>query len=101
MENEKVNKICQQLDLIKKLNFPKKDGSQIGSVKKIWQKIIKDSLQSPEKNVIEICQLIKKGQLKNIKNFHLSIYRLLQTEQLTKEGVEQIIKTIKDYYQIN
>lgn len=101
MQNEKASKICSQLELIKKLDFTKKNDSKLHPIKKIHKQILKDILNSPEENVAEICQLIRNEGLKNINGFQVSIYRMFQTRQLTKEGIEQIIKTIKEHYQID
>jgi vacuolar-type H+-ATPase catalytic subunit A/Vma1 len=101
MQVEKANKICQQLETIQKLDFTKEDDSKLHPIKKIYKQILKDILKSPEENVAEICQLIKDNKLLNIKKFYVTVYRMLKSEQLTKEGVEQIVKTIKEHYQID
>ncbi len=101
MKAEKANNICQQLELIGNFDFIEQDGSKIHPLVKFYREIFLSTLKPPDETAEELCQYIKDNRLEKVKGFAFSVYRMLQTKQINKQGLEKIIKTFKKHYQID
>jgi len=101
MPNEEIQEIYSQLKELKSVDLAK-TRIIFNPYKQQLQEILKESLSSPEEMAERICQEIIEGKekIEYIKGFVSSIRRMLQKEILNKKGLEQIIQTIKDKYQI-
>jgi IS30 family transposase len=99
MRNEEIQKIYSQLQGLKSIDLTRK--KKLNPIREQLRQIILETLPPPEKAAQKICQKIIDDQLDITQGFVVSIYRMLKTEQLNKEGLEQIIATIKSNYQLN
>jgi hypothetical protein len=100
MAKETIQKICLQLQELQTIDFTKKK-QKLSPIQKELKKIKQKAFGSPDEISQKVCQYIKEDKLKNTPYFALSIKRMLQTEQLDKEGLKKIIETIKEKYQID
>ncbi len=68
--------------------------------KKLLSRYLKNIFDEPTVLADKICQDINNGKMEKTPGFVSSIRRMLQTGNLNKEGLVQIIETIKNKYQI-
>ena len=102
MVTEKILEIYTQLQKLNSLD-PEKyiiDKKTLNPVKQAYIEIIEKSLKSSEQTTSAVCQYNSEDKLKNIHGFTNSIFRMLQTGRLNKQGLEKIIATFKKHYQL-
>ena len=68
--------------------------------KQLLRAFVLSHFDKPHQVAADICQYIEDGKMPNTPGFIYSIRRMLQIGNLNKEGLVQIIETIKNKYQI-
>lgn len=99
MAKETVQEVYSQLKKLQSIDFSQKP-EIFNPYKKMFREIEKKIADPPEVAAEKICQFIKDDKLRSINGFASSILRMLQTDKLNNDGLQKIIETIKNHYQL-
>ena len=103
MQKETIQKTYQQLQIISSLNSEKQRiTKQCTYPELLFNKYALDPvLNTPDELAEAFSQLIKDNLLKHPEYFADMIVRLLRKKQLDQQGLEKIIETFKNHYQLD